>query len=70
MVLIPKIINNKEHEYSIFSKKSLKAKTIFSEGQSNADYNDDADAEMPMPRFPSGLDNYTVWWLLPTTELN
>ena len=70
MVLIPKIIITRNMNISIFSKKSLKAKTIFSEGQSNADYNDDADAKMPMPRFPSGLDNYTVWWLLPTTELN
>ena len=29
----------------------------------NAD--DDADAEMPMPRFPNGLDKNTFWLLLP-----
>ena len=30
----------------------------------NAAANDDADAEMPMPRFPNGLDKNTFWLLL------
>ena len=31
----------------------------------NVDANGDADAEMPMPRFPNDLDKKTFWLLLP-----
>ena len=37
------------------------AKIIFC----NADANDDADTEMPMPRFSNSLDKNTFWLLLP-----
>ena len=31
----------------------------------NAVADDDADAEVPLPRFPNGLDKNTFWLLLP-----
>ena len=31
----------------------------------NAIADDDADAEVPLPRFPNGLDKNTFWLLLP-----
>ena len=35
----------------------------------NAVADDDADAEMPMPRFPNGLDKNTFWLLLPNNRI-
>ena len=52
--------HEKEHKYSTI-KKILMAKIFFC----NAVADGDADAEMPMPRFPNGLDKKNVWLLLP-----
>ena len=43
--------HKKKHKYSTLKK--------------NPDGNDDADAEMPVPRFPDGLDKNIFWLLLP-----
>ena len=62
MVLIPEISTRKNINILLFFlKKILIAKIIFC----NADANDDADAEIPMPRFPNGLGKNTFWLLLP-----
>ena len=43
----------------------MKQRLLFCNADTNAYSNDDANAEMPMPRFPNGLDKNTFWWLLP-----
>ena len=35
----------------------------------NAIADGDADAEMPMPRFPNGLDKKNFWLLLPNNSI-
>ena len=61
MVLIPQLSTRKKINILLFfKKKKFMAKIFFC----NAVADDDADAEMPMPRFTNGLDENTFWLLL------
>ena len=49
--------HKKEHNILLFYiKKILMAIVIFAVANDDVVVNDDADAEIPIPRFPNGLD--------------